>query len=904
MPQEIAQHTLDNGLTVLLRPLPASGTISTWIFYRVGARNESPGQTGISHWVEHMVFKGTPTFDKGAIARQVNRLGGVWNGLTQYDWTAYFETLPAQHWDLALRIESERMTQARFDPDEVEAERTVVLAEREAAENAPSFLLHEELSATALRVHPYRQPVIGWKEDLQRITGDELRQHYRTYYAPNNALLVVTGAIDPQEALAAVEEHLGSIEPVAAPPQVRIVEPAQQTERRLILRRPGSTPIIEVAFPAPRGSDPDFIPFLVLDAVLSGTKGLTRFGGGPATFRTSRLYRALVETERAIGVRSFLQFSLDPGLFTIRAMLRDGQTPEAVEPIVLEELDNLIQTPPDPAELARTVRQVRAQLAYGSESSTAQAYWLGSLAIVDRPERADTLLDEFAAVRPEDVQRVAADYLTTDRRTVGWFVPTESPPGPIRRAARPRPEGEGQPVPPLAAPPGPDRDPASAVEARSVPFQPAANPVPGGGPCPLPAGDVDRRQLPGGTVLLVREHHFHPVAAVHGYVHSGSMFDPAGQEGLAQLTAAMLSRGTERRSFRQIHEDLEGIGAGMDFGTGLHATVFSGKSLAEDLPRLLELLVDMLRRPAFPEAQWRRLQGETLTRLRRMHDSPNYVANRAFRRLLYPEGHAHRRPAEGTAASVSAIEREALAAFHRQHFHPDRLVITVTGDVRAGEVEARLTDLLDGWETPSSPVEEPEIPRRPPLEEIRRTAVAIPGKRQASLVWGVPGLARTDPDYYAALVANTILGRLGLMGRLGAALRDEQGLVYAVHSNLEAGPSAGPWTVRAGVAPGQVDRAVRGIVEQIERFLEQGPKDDELADAITYLVGQVPLRLETNDGVAATLLSIERFGLGLDFVERYPDILRTLSHQEIVETARRYLSTEGYALAMAGPVEA
>ncbi len=885
MPQPIFRHILDNGLTVLLRPMENVGTVSTWIFFRVGARNELPGLTGISHWVEHMAFKGTPTFSKGAVARIVNRYGGIWNGLTYYDWTAYFETLPAEHLELALRIEADRMRNVLMDPAEAEAERTVILSEREGDENDPGYLLNEEVAAAALRVHPYRQPVIGWKEDLRRMTREELAAHYHRYYAPNNAVLVLVGALDVDEALALVKKYFEG-PPGVPPPPVLAVEPAQQAERRLELHRPGATPIMEVAFPAPRAADPDMVPFLVLDAVLSGAKGMSFFGGGTSTYRSARLYRALVETGLAVAVTSSIHLSLDPGLFELWAHLRAGRRPEEVEPVLLGELDKLVAEPPDAEELARTVRQLRAQLAYSSESTTAQAYWLGSLEIADRAERLDSLLDEVAAVRPGDVQRVAARYLQARERTVGWFIPEPPAPG----------EEVVEEPPLMGAPLLFTRNPAASASTEP----PQSSLAPGIRRSPLPMATIRRRVLPGGTVLLGHENSAYPVVAVHGSLRAGSLFDVPGKEGMAQATAQMLPRGTEEHSFRQIYEILEGVGAGLEFGAGPFTIAFTGKALAEHLPLLLDLLVELLRQATFPDKEWGRMQGELITRLRLMEDDTDYVADRTFRELLYPEGHLLRRRTEGTTESIEALTAEDLRAFYQGFFHPSGLTLTVSGNVAFEAVGDRLEQLLVGWNG-NPPPQWPDLPRvqRPPA--ALRVFRPIPGKSQSSVMWGVPGVARTDADYYAVLVANIILGQLGLMGRLGATVRDVSGLAYSVRSGIEAGLAAGPWYVEAGVAPQNVERAVEGIVAEVGRFLEEGPLDEEWADTVSYLIGQMPLGLETNDGVAAMLMAIERFDLGLDYVERYPEILRQLTKEEIISAARRYLSTSAYALAVAGP---
>lgn len=868
----IERHALDNGLQVVLCPLPHTATVSTWIFYRVGSRNEPVGQTGASHWVEHMTFKGAGRFAKGQIAREVSRRGGIWNGFTYYDWTAYFETLPAEALRLALEIERERMQHVRFDPTEVEAERTVILAEREGAENDPSFLLQEEVVAQALRVHPYRQPIVGWKEDLQRLTPGELEQHYRRYYVPNNALLILAGAFDPQEALRSVAEAFGTIPPGETPHTPRAVEPPQRAERRVVLRRPGPTPILFLAAPGAPAGHPDWLPLLLIEALLGGARGAGMFRRGPGLYRTSRLYRTLVETELAVSAVCQAPITFDPGLFTIQVTLRAGRRPEEVEPVLLEELARLAETPPSEQELARAARQMRAQIAYGNESPTALAGWLGMMEMVGRDEPPDALLEALARVRPEEVQRVAAACFSPERRTIGWFVPSE----------------EGGTLP----------------EARGMPAAVRPTPTPLGSPgrrAVLRAEEIVRRLLPGGAVLLVRENPAHPVVAVQGYVRGGSLLDPVGKEGLCALTAQMLLRGTRRRTFRELHEELEGAGAGIEFAAGPHAISFSGKALAQDVELLLGRLVEMLREPAFDETEWQRTKGEAMTQLRHLADDPDYVADRALREALFPEGHPYRRRPEGTTESVAAIERSDLEAFHRRYVSPGGLVIAVCGAIRAKEVEEILGQQLAGWEGPLP--EEPAIPRVERPTGVREVRRFVPGKSQATLVWGVPGPARRDSDYYAALLANTILGELGMMGRLGETVRDAQGLAYGVRSVLEAGVGAGPWLVYAGVAPHHVAQAHDAIVRVIEGFLAEDPEETELADARAYLIGQLALRLETNDGVAAALLRMERYGLGLDYLERFPSLLEQVAPEEVRSAAARYLSTQGYVLAVALPKE-
>lgn len=420
---DVIETRLENGLKLLIQPSHHAAVVSTWIWYKVGSRNERTGITGVSHWVEHMLFKGTEQLARGEVFRLVARHGGHNNAFTSEDFTCCFETLPAAAWELALDIEADRMVNSRFDPEEVEAERTVILAERQGSENNPSFQLSEEMGAAAFRVHPYRWPVIGHSCDLRSISRDELYQHYRTYYAPNNAVLVIAGDIDPEAALAAVRARFAGLEAPPAPPPVTAVEPPQWGERRVTVRRPGSVPYFQVAFHIPAVSHADLYPLFMLDVVLSGGKSVSWSGGGYMG-RSARLYRALVQTELATSAGSGARASLDPNLFSISLTVREGVAPEQAEAAVLEELARLTQDPPAPEEISKALRQSEAQFAYGRDSVTSQAFALGYFEHLGDWRSLARHTERLRAVTPDDVRRVAATYLTEQRRVVGWFIPT------------------------------------------------------------------------------------------------------------------------------------------------------------------------------------------------------------------------------------------------------------------------------------------------------------------------------------------------------------------------------------------------------------------------------------------------------------------------------------------------
>ncbi|MBN1810615.1 MAG: insulinase family protein [Anaerolineae bacterium] len=413
---------LSNGLTVLVKEAHAAPVASFWVWYRVGSRNEHTGITGISHWVEHMLFKGTEAFPQGAADKAIAREGGAFNGMTWYDFTTYYATLPADRIELGLRIEADRMANVPFDADVTAMERTVIISERQGAENSPEFLLNEALMGSAFRVHPYGHETIGHMCDLETITRDQLHAHYRTYYTPKNAVAVAAGDFDADEMLRLIEQHFGAIPNNADVPQVRAVEPQQRGERRVIVEGEGNVAYLQMAFRIPSAREADFFALTVLDAALSGASGLA-FSGGTSN-KSSRLYKALVAKELATYVSGSLIPTVDPFIYGLSAVVRAGHTLAEVEEALQAELARVADTPVTEEELAKAIKQAKAQFAYSSETVTGQALWMGYSEIFADYGWFENYIDNLSAVTVEDVNRTAQTVLKPSNRTVGWYVPT------------------------------------------------------------------------------------------------------------------------------------------------------------------------------------------------------------------------------------------------------------------------------------------------------------------------------------------------------------------------------------------------------------------------------------------------------------------------------------------------
>jgi len=862
-------HTLSNGLTVLLIEDHAAPVVTFWVWYRVGSRNEIPGATGISHWVEHMLFKGTPAHPKGTLTRLVDRLGGRWNAFTGKDYTAYFEVLPAEHLSVAVTLEADRMVHTLVEPEEVETERTVIISEREGSENSPGYLLQEEVETAAFKIHPYRCPVIGWTQDLRAISRDDLVAHYRTFYHPNNAIVVAAGDFVPDEALGLIRDAFGALPPGPPPVPLRAHEPDQMGERRVTIQRAGGgAEYLHLAYHVPAATHGDLPALLVLDGVLSGFKGAAPFEGAIGR-RSSRLYRAVVEERLASDVSSSINLSIDPTLFRIQATARTGVPLAALERRILAELEQLTRHPVGADELAKVKRQARAQFAYGQDGVFGKAVGRGLFAVVDSPEAFETLPQRIERVDANDLLRVVAAYLREQNRTIGRYMPEAGAAVTASRVAH---------HPWLS---WYDSRPTTSIRAQ--PITPAA---------------VTRVELANGLVVLIHEARGSGLIAVHGYVKAGAMYD-GDQSGIARCVAATLQRGTRSKTSQEIALALDTMGASLAVRADMEVATVSLRALCEDTAAALDILGDVLLSPTFPAEEIEKVRGEILTSLRIGLQDTRQVAERLFRTLAYPSGHPHAQLPDGELAAVETLQRADLVAFYEAAYRPEATILAVVGDLGVGDALRTVERVFTRWPR-SGRWALPETPPTKGRDTPVRQDVRLAGKTQSDIVLGVSGVARTDPAYYEMMMANLVLGQLGMMGRLGDRVRERQGMAYYAFSDLRAGLLAGPWWIRAGVNPVNEDRALASLLEEVRRFQEQGPEEGELADARAFLVGSLAIRLETNPGIAQVLADIELFALGLDYLVRYPEIIARVTDEAIRRAAGRF-PFHGYCAAIAGP---
>ncbi len=411
--------------------------------------------------------------------------------------------------------------------------------------------------------------------------------------------------------------------------------------------------------------------------------------------------------------------------------------------------------------------------------------------------------------------------------------------------------------------------------------------------------DIIRTQLDNGITLLVRPNFNTLSVSIAGYLQAGSLYDPLEKLGLADFTASTLMRGTKKQEFQEIYENLESMGASLGISCGAHTAGFGGKSLADDLPALMEILADVLKEPVFPQSHIERVRSQLLTGLNLRAQDTNEMASMGFDKIAYA-GHPYKNPSDGFIETVTAIKTEDLVKFHQVHYGPKEMVIAVVGAVEPAQALQLAKEKLGDWSNSSQP-EVFLVPGADPLEKTIRSHHTIEEKSQTDIILGVVGPPRKAEEFYPALLGNSILGQFGMMGRIGESVRNKAGLAYYAYSSLSSGIGPGPWTVSAGVDPKNVEKALQLITEEIKKFVTDPVTAEELKDVQSNYIGKLPLSLESNTGVAGALLTIERHQLGLDYFQQYEKLVSEITPENILKSARKYLDPDKLAISTAGP---
>ncbi len=890
-----------NDLNVLLLEDHSAPVLTFMVTFRVGSRHEVTGTTGATHLLEHLMFKGSEKFNPGngqGFDTLMDRVGGINNATTWLDRTNYYENLPSDQLELAVQLEADRMRHLLLREADRQPEMTVVRNEFEREENDPAAALDKEVNAAAFLAHPYHHPVIGWRSDIEQVPIAKLREFYDTFYWPNNATISVIGDFQPATALRLIQQAFGVIPRSPHPiPQIYTAEPAQTGPRRVTVKRPGEVGAIQIAFKTCSARHADHAPLEMLAAVLG-------------TGKTSRLYRTLIDPNLALQADASLGFFHDASLFNVSALLAPGVTPDQVEQVVRAQIDRVRQDGVTPAEVTRALNQLLAGIAYGRDGSFAIAGDLNEAIAVGDWTLYSGRLEQLRQVTPADIQRVARTYLNEDQSTTGWFIPLAATPGKsaglIRRA--------GPTAVSRSATRGPHyyRDPdAKPVDAVPPPRSGAGRARDRGAP-PAAAGSlrdeadalliapkVRRRTLAGLDVLTLRTA-IADVVTLRGVINAGDVFNPPGNSAIADLAAGMLDQGTVPRDKFAVAEVLEQTGATLNFGTGSHTLNFSGKCLRKDLPLLLGLLAEQLRTPRFDPAEFAKLKQQLAGRYQRNLEDPDFRAQSALARALFPAGHPNRPPAsEEYLADIASATLDQVRAFHAASYGPRGARLVAVGDLDDAALDRALAEAFAGWQGGRA---WPEAAPAPPLAAGRIEKVGMPGKTSVSLFIGQPsGLHYRDSDHLPLELATAVLGSGFFSARLLDIIRNREGLTYSIGAALAADTYAdGSWVLQASFAPELLEKGLASTRRELRRFCAEGLGAEELARFKVTLTGSYKVALATTGGLAGTLLNALQRGHGPEWVDDYPSQLQALPLAEVNAAIRRRLDPDRMVTVLAG----
>jgi zinc protease len=870
----IRVETLDNGLRVYLKPIPGAATVTTMVAYKVGSSDEDLTATGLSHYLEHLMFKGTDKIMPGDIDRITQRNGGGNNADTSEDMTVYHFDFAADRWTPALEIEADRMRNLRIDKKhEFQEEKGAVINELMKDEDQAWDLESKAILPLLFgSKNPYGHPVIGERDHVRAATADVIKSHYDKWYHPNNAALVIVGGIDPDKALAKVKELFGSIPRGELPPRKPVTPIVRDGPVRVDMKSKFEVPRLLFGFNSVKSADPDYPALSALEGILGSGK-------------TCRLYKKLVEGEEvASDVGAGNSAGRYPGWFQIEVEVLKGKDPDKVEQLVLAELKRVADEPVTPAELKRVQEAILSGAVFGRESVHGLADSIARGVTTNNLEFLKNYLPQILALTPADVQRVAKTYLDLQKRVLVRSIPGGE--RGARSAERGAPEALAGASENRKANPSLRsalRDPRSAGDAGALSLKRAK-----------------RVELPNGMVLLLLENHRLPLVVVEAAVKNVRLLEPAGHPGLATLTGYLLDDGgTAKHTGPQIAELIEDVGGALS----LNAAGGSVRVLAPHRKLGLSLLFECLSQPAFAKDAFARDQQRLLSAIDEAESQPDSRAARAFQAAVYGK-HPYGRPALGTRESVEKLTPADCSAFHTKAFVPDNTLVAIVGDFDSAEVVEEIKTLTAGWMKAAVEVPPPPIVEKP--AEFSQKILTMPQAAQLHFFLGHVGIRRNDPDFYKLLVMDNVLGTgPGFTDRLSARLRDREGLAYTVRANItdSATTEPGEFSCYIGTDNDNFERVKAEFMEELHRIRDEKPTAQEVEDAKLYLLGSLPFKVSNSPNVAALLLAIERYGLGLNYLDDYRKAVAGVTPSDVQAVAQKHIDPQRMVLVAAGAVD-
>ena len=884
----IEEYKLEsNDLNILLLEDHSTPVLTFMVTYRVGSRNEVTGTTGATHILEHLMFKGTPTFNKGIgtqIAATLQNVGAQLNATTWLDRTNYYESIPSDQLELAIHLESDRMRNSLLKEEDKNSEMTVVRNEFERGENSPFQALDKVIWATAIQAHPYHHSTIGWHSDIENVPIEKLREFYNTFYWPNNATVVLIGDFEKANAMALIKKYFGAI--TASPheiPQVYTSEPKQQGARRVVVKRTGQLGVVGIAHKIPEGTHQDTYALTVLSNILMEGK-------------TSRLYKALIDKNLAVDMFNFYFPFRDPSLFIPYIFLAPNVAHEDVEKVLLEEYEKIKNDGVTEAEVSRAINQITAETAFDRDGSFSIASQLNEAIAVGDWTFYVTFLDNIRNVTAQHVQDVVKKYFIENQSTTGYFIP-EIPGGNDSQQANP--DALMQPQQKLFYRTNglnnPFNDNSEIKKNNSLNYEPLAA---GGASI---SSQIKRKKVAGIDVITAKTG-AKDVVTFTGSLAAGDFFSPKVNTMIADLTGNLLDKGTTTKGKFELAEELENLGASISFSVGKHTLSFTGKCLKKDLEKVIDLLAEQLVSPALDEEELEKLKTQRTGTFKQLLENTNVRASKKLGSVMFPPGHPnHDISLDRLIEDTDKVTIDQVKAFHKKHYGPKSMIFVAVGDLDDNLVQQYVKKSFQGWK---GGISYPSYKKANMTNAGTKAIVRLEEKTSATLKLGlVTGLKKTDSDYLPLYVGNYILGG-NFSARLMSIIRDDEGLTYGINSSHQGDIlSDGYWNIQGSFAPAMLQQGMESTMREVRRWVNEGVTEEELKNKKTTLIGSYKVQLATTSGLANQILSFVQRGFDVDYLDQYPEKVEALTLKQVNNTIKKYIDPDKIVTVIAGTVD-
>ncbi|MBU2975092.1 M16 family metallopeptidase [Zobellia sp. B3R18] len=881
-----------NGMNILLVQDNAAPVVTVQIVYRVGSKHEVPGNTGSTHLLEHLNFKGTPTFNKRkgtSIDSKLNSIGARMNATTWYDRTNYYETIPSDHIETALHIEADRMRNSLLLKEDKESEMTVVRNEFERGENNPNSLLNKEMWATAYMAHPYHHNTIGWRSDIEKMPIETLRDFYNTYYWPDNATLTIIGDFQKESLFDLVDKYFGKI--TKAPhdmPQPYTTEPDQLGPRKIIIKKPGQQGIVSIGYKIPGRMHDDLPALQVLSQIIgSGTSSI--------------LNKTFVDTGIALyGYSSASNFK-EVGLLSVSLGITPDKDHEEINEQLLEMIATVKNDGVTQEDVDRIVAKLNAQTILSRDGSGSIARELNEAIAGGDWKDYINANKRLSKVTAEDVKRVANTYLLEDQSTTGYFIP-KVPGGNEAVGQKPanymlnddskyfyrNPEHASKDCPTNS-----DMVSQEVISEITSAYQTIEI---------SDKGEKFTRESIVGIDVITAKTGAKDFLTVSASFPIGDYLNTNGNEMVPSLTAQMLSKGTLNHDKFQFSQKLEKLGVTLRVSAGTHDMRIGFKCLKKDLYEVVTLLAEELRFPLFDEKEFNLLKQQNEGSMKRGLTDPGTQGSIALSQAIYQEGHPnYTTDIQTSIDNLNKVTLNELKVFHKKYFGPADMHLVAVGDVDTKALSKALKVAFKGW---TGGVKAKANFKKTNKADALTKVVTIPQKPSAEMYIGqYTGIQRMDKDYLPFYMGTSILGG-GFSGRLMRTVRDEDGLTYSINARHSGHNYVdGYWYVNASFNPNLFQKGLDATMVQIKKWVEQGVTEEELAAKKTNLTGSFKVSLSTTGGLAGALLDFVERGLEPEYIDQYTKDIEAVTLEQVNSTIKKYIDLNKLIIIKSGSLD-